>query len=81
MDQAVEEWVRRYAEVLGVPAPSEEEMNDLLRLAGTAARASARTAAPVSTWLAARAGLTPSQALAMAEELASTFPPPSEETL
>jgi hypothetical protein len=36
-----------------------------------AAHASQRQAAPVSTWLAARAGLSPEQALAAAQDLAA----------
>jgi len=63
-------WARRYAELLGVAAPSEEEASALLELAGVAAHASERTAAPLSTWLVARAGIAPSEGLALAEQLA-----------
>ena len=52
--------------MLGIEAPSEEEVNELLDLAGIAARASERTAAPVSCWLVARAGVTPAEARAKA---------------
>ncbi len=67
------QWLDQFAEVLGVEAPSPEEMEDLLALAGVAARASERTAAPVSCWLVARAGVTPREALAKASELAESF--------
>ncbi len=50
-------WLAAFAEQLGVDAPSEVECEDILALAGTAAHASERTAAPVACWLAARAGL------------------------
>jgi hypothetical protein len=63
-------WVDRYAEALGVEAPSDDEVADLLALAGVAAHASHRTAAPVSSWLAARAPLTLAQALDTARALA-----------
>ncbi len=51
-----------YAEQLGIDAPDEEERDHILALAGTAAHASERTAAPVACWLAARAGLGAEQA-------------------
>jgi hypothetical protein len=64
------EWIRRYAEELGVAPPTEEETDALLGLAGVAAHASERTAAPVSCWIAARAGVAPADALAAARRLA-----------
>lgn len=62
------EWLSGFAAVLGVDAPSDEEISDLLRLAGEAAHASERTAAPVACWLAARAGLSPAEALEVLEK-------------
>jgi transcription initiation factor TFIIIB Brf1 subunit/transcription initiation factor TFIIB len=61
------EWIDRFADTLGVPAPSRAEVTTLLELAATAARASHRQAAPVACWLAAVAGLTPADALEKAE--------------
>jgi hypothetical protein len=61
------EWIDAYAAALGLPAPSEEAVAGVLRLAGVAAHASERTAAPVACWLAAAAGLGPDEALARAE--------------
>ena len=52
--------------------PTEEEVGVLLDAAGVAARASERTAAPVSCWLAATAGVTPTEALVAAERLAAS---------
>ena len=51
------EWISAYAEQLRVDVPSQDEIDQILELAGTAAHASERTAAPVACWLAARAGL------------------------
>ena len=62
-------WLDRFADALGVPVPSEAEIVDLLDLAGSAAHASHRQAAPVACWLAARAGLTPAEGLQRAREL------------
>lgn len=62
IDPSVREWLGRFAAELGVSPPSDEEFESLLALAGVAARASARQAAPVACWLAARAGLDPAAA-------------------
>jgi hypothetical protein len=66
-----EGWIREYAAKLGLEPPSESEIEQLLSLAGVAAHASERQAAPICTWLAARAGLSPQQALAAAQDLAA----------
>jgi hypothetical protein len=68
---SAQDWILRYAARLGIDAPSSEELNQLLNLAGVAAHASERQAAPISTWLAARAALAPEQALALAKDLAA----------
>ena len=68
---SAEGWIREYAAKLGIDAPSEEAIEQLLALAGVAAHASERQAAPVSTWLAAQAGLSPEQALTAARDLAA----------
>jgi hypothetical protein len=62
-------WINRYAEELGLPTPTLGDIEALLNLAGHAAHASHRQAAPVACWLAARAGLPISEALARAEAL------------
>jgi len=61
------EWLADFASVLGVEAPNDDQVRDLLRLAGEAARASERIAAPVACWLVARAGLSPAEALTVLE--------------
>lgn len=65
-----EEWLVAYAAALGVDAPHPDTIEVLLDLAGTAAHASQRTAAPIACWLAARAGVDPLDALARAPAVA-----------
>lgn len=64
----VEEWVAGFAGRLGVEPPSEQTINEILDLAGLAARGSARQAAPIACWLAAAAGRTPLEAQQLATE-------------
>jgi Domain of unknown function (DUF6457) len=64
-----EEWIAAYARELGQPEPSREEMDRVLALAGTAAHASERRAAPIACWLAARSDITLEEAQAVAERL------------
>ena len=64
------EWLQRFAAKLGAEPPSSEEQELLLGLAGVAAHASERTAAPISCWLAARSGASLADATAAARELA-----------
>jgi hypothetical protein len=66
-----QEWITAYATKLGLEAPTSEEIDQLLDLAGVAAHASERQAAPITTWLAATAGLSPEQAMIVARDLAS----------
>ena len=63
------EWVSAYAAAAGISPPSPDDIDVLLQLAGVAAHASERTAAPITCWIAATAGLTPGRALALAESM------------
>ncbi|MDA8315486.1 MAG: DUF6457 domain-containing protein [Actinomycetota bacterium] len=65
------DWVRLLAEELGTALPTDDEISDLLAIAGVAAHASERTAAPLTTWLLGRAGLSPAEAKEIATRLAS----------
>lgn len=65
------EWLRSFAAALQVEAPSDEEADALLELASVAAHTSERLAAPISCWLAARARVSPADALAAARALAA----------
>ncbi len=64
------EWIKAFAAEAGVDPPTDEEVQELLALAGIAAHASERTAAPISCWIAARADLSPGEAKALAARLA-----------
>jgi hypothetical protein len=66
------EWLAAYSAALGIDPPTDEEINDVLALAGVAAHSSERTAAPVSCWLAARAGVELSDARRLAEGVAES---------
>ncbi|HET9104282.1 MAG TPA: DUF6457 domain-containing protein [Solirubrobacteraceae bacterium] len=63
------QWLAAFADRIGIDAPSESEVDQLLALAGVAAHSSERIAAPVACWLTARAGLDPEAALAVAKEI------------
>jgi hypothetical protein len=63
------EWIDAFAARLGVEPPTAEQWSALLDMAGVAAHASERVAAPVSCWVAAQAGVTPAEALGAAREV------------
>ena len=66
---SAEQWLSAYASALGTAAPSEDELDAVLALAGVAAHASERKAAPVACWLAARAGVPLDEAMRHAKAL------------
>lgn len=74
MPLSAAEWLDRLAGEFGTEPASESELNDLLALAGVAAHTSERIAAPVSCWLAAKAGLPPAEALERTKRLARDLP-------
>jgi hypothetical protein len=61
-----QDWISAFAARLGVDEPDPETIEALLELAGVAAHASERLAAPIACWLVAQAGADPVEALAMA---------------
>jgi hypothetical protein len=63
------DWLAAYADKLGVPAPTKDELKKVLDLAGEAAHSSERIAAPVACWLAARAGVDLDEAMRLAKEV------------
>jgi Domain of unknown function (DUF6457) len=67
-----DEWIARFAERAGVPAPSAAEIEALLDLAAVAAHSSERTAAPLACWVAGRSQETLEELQAAAEEIAPT---------
>jgi len=64
------EWMDALAAELGTVAPTPEEHDLILRLAGVAAHASQRTAAPSTAWMAARSGRPVDEVLEIAQRLA-----------
>lgn len=70
-DQAMAEWLGRYAAALEVGAPSAEAIDQILRLAAVAAHATVRQAAPVACWVAAQAAVPLDEALAIAANMES----------
>jgi hypothetical protein len=66
---SAEQWLAAYASALGTTAPTEDELDAVLALAGVAAHASERKAAPVACWLAARAGVPLDEAMRHAKAL------------
>jgi uncharacterized protein DUF6457 len=65
-----EDWVRTFAEEIGVAPPTQEEMDEILRLAAVAAHASERIAAPIACWLAGGSGRSLAEARQTAEGIA-----------
>jgi hypothetical protein len=65
----VEEWVGTFADEIGVAAPTQEEIDEILRLAAIAAHATERIAAPIACWLAGSSGRSLGEALDTAEAL------------
>lgn len=63
------DWLAAYADKLGIPAPTADELTAVLDLAGEAAHSSERIAAPVACWLAARAGVDLDEAMRLAREV------------
>ena len=68
------EWVRAFAEQLGIEPLTDAEVEALLDLAGIAAHASERLAAPLTCYLVGRAGVAPAEALATVRRIADDRP-------
>ena len=64
------EWIEAFAAELGVEPPDEATVDALLDIAGVAAHASERTAAPITCWLIGRAGLGVDDARGVADRVA-----------
>jgi hypothetical protein len=69
MPPSAEQWIEAFAAALGSDAPTEAESKAVLELASVAAHASERRAAPIACWLAAGAGVSLDDALALARRL------------
>jgi hypothetical protein len=64
------DWIGAYAEALGVEPPTPAEWTAILDLAGEAAHASERVAAPVACWLVAKSGRPLDEAMKLAGAVA-----------
>jgi hypothetical protein len=60
---------RRFAEELGTEPPTAAEFKAILDLAAEAAHASEGIAAPVASWLSAKAGRSPEESIACARRV------------
>jgi hypothetical protein len=65
-----EEWLRAFADEIGVAAPSREQMDEILALAGVAAHSSERIAAPIACYMLGLSGRSLTEARAAADRLA-----------
>jgi len=63
------DWTAAFAARIGIAPPTPDEVDTLLDLAGVAAHASERTAAPIACWLVGQAGLSPADALELARSV------------
>ncbi|MDX6717796.1 MAG: hypothetical protein QOJ63_50 [Solirubrobacteraceae bacterium] len=64
------EFLEAFAIEAGTPVPSPEEIDALLELAGIAAHASERLAAPIACWIGGASGMPVSELLAAAQRVA-----------
>lgn len=62
-------WLDAFGVAIGVSPPAPADIDHLLDLAGVAAHASERKAAPIACWMVAVAGLDASEALAVARTI------------
>ena len=56
------EWIAEFAAKLGIDPPDQATVEELLALAGDAAHASERVAAPIACFLVGRSGIDPAAA-------------------
>jgi hypothetical protein len=66
-----DEWIEAFAREAGVERPSTQEIRELLDLAGVAAHASERTAAPLACWIAGRSAKSLQELSAAARRVAA----------
>jgi hypothetical protein len=64
-----DEWIEAFARELGVEPPTPDQAETLLALAGVAAHASERTAAPLACWVAGHANTSFEDLIAAAERV------------
>jgi hypothetical protein len=64
------EWIQAFCEEIEMPAPGEDEIEAILRLAAIAAHSSERIAAPIACWIAGASGKPVAELRQTAEALA-----------
>ena len=64
------EFLQAFAAEAGMPIPSPDEIDELLELAGIAAHASERIAAPIACWIGGASGMPLGDLLAAARRVA-----------
>lgn len=72
-----EQWLQSFAAQAGVEPPDAGQIEQVLAIAGLAAHASERTAAPISCWIAGRSQVPLQRLCAIAEQLAAGAEPES----
>ena len=70
-----QEWVRTFAEEVGAQAPSQDQVDEILRLAAVAAHSSERIAAPIACWVAGTTGRPLPELREVAERLSAENEP------
>jgi hypothetical protein len=63
------EWIEAFCDEIGMPPPTDEQWDEILRLAAVAAHASERIAAPTACWVAGASGKPLAELLEAAEGL------------
>lgn len=67
-----QEWISTFAARLGLEPIAQVDIDALLDLASVAAHTSERLAAPLTCYLVGRAGITPTEAKAIADDIAAS---------
>ena len=63
------EWIDAFAAEIGAEAPTDDEITQVLDLAGVAAHSSERIAAPVACWIGGRTGASLAELRAAADRI------------
>ncbi len=66
-----QQWLAALADRLGLDELSQSDIDTLLDIASVAAHTSERLAAPLTCYLIGRAGISPTEAKAIADEIAT----------
>jgi Domain of unknown function (DUF6457) len=66
-----QEWISTFATRLGLEPIPQADIDALLDLASVAAHTSERLAAPLTCYLVGRAGISPAEAKAIADDIAA----------